>query len=152
MIRDQYSYWLTIKHANQKPTPEQTKALLEDLKQSSLTPPNGPMVFTTINNDTEIQGEVIYGTIEEDTELKTTIMQLSCTWPNYEFTFEEINEDDHSMGCMTTFIAGNVTYEGYKRTLEPNELDMATVKTIVDYLKDHDAPTVAKIIETKFLK
>lgn len=150
MIRDQYSYWLTASPSKDPTLQISLDVLLNDLNHSDLAIPNGPLVFDT--DGQTIKGEVNpdYGTVQEDSDLKDIVKAFSRAYPDYEFTFEEIDEDDHSEGCITKFVAGNKTYEGYKRTLEPDEYDKATINAITDYLNAHGWPDAAAAVHAKF--
>lgn len=149
MIRDQYSYWLTAKPLDGQPNLNDLLGLVDDLNVSGLAAPDGPMSFG-IQDNKEVFGEVEYGSVEEDGDLKPIVVEMSRKYPDYEFTFDELDEDDHSEGCTTRFVAGDVTYEGYRRTIDPGEYDAVTVSAIADYLERHGWPDAANTIRTKF--
>ncbi|MBD5585066.1 MAG: hypothetical protein HDQ88_08285 [Clostridia bacterium] len=149
MIRDQYSYWLTARPLNGQPTLNDLLGLVDDLNVSGLAAPDGPMSFG-IQDDKEVFGDVEYGSVEEDNDLKPIVIEMSKRHPDYEFTFDELDEDDHSEGRTTKLVAGVVTYEGYRRTLDPGEYDAVTVSAVTDYLEENGFADAANAIRTKF--
>ena len=149
MIRDQYSYWLTARPLDGQPNLNDMLGLVDDLNVSGLAAPDGPMSFG-IQDDKEVFSDVEYGSVEEDNDLKPIVIEMSRRYPDYEFTFDELDEDDHSEGRTTKIVAGVVTYEGYRRTIEPGEYDAVTKNAIADFLDGNGWSDAAIAVRARF--
>lgn len=152
MVRNYYSYWLSVKPADSNITPALAKSYLEDiLLKFQDTELANIMDFDLDGSELSAElSDETGGAIEEDTSLIDIVADVAATYIDAVFIFNENDEDDHSNARETKYAGGKLVYTNYARTIEPGCIDRDTVDKIVTYLKDNGWPDVADTVLAEF--
>ena len=133
--RPQYSYWLVARHKDPGDPSKGLDGLLAALKRTGMSMPDGPMSFRI--EDGEIRGEVDprEGSTERTAEIAEGVQVIAQAFPDYVFELQELNEEDHSEKAYSTFRDGKLESRKFARTLDPDEIDRATLDAVKDKLR-----------------
>lgn len=150
MVRDQWSYWLTITSS----TPlsrDEAEAIIDRVKAES----DGVLCFTSDLPEPayvlsfEVDPDV--GTVDQRDEFFDLVQKWSREDPDLGITLKGIDEDDHSNERFMRCVDGKVVVDNDARLVESDvPWDKSTVEAVVQALST-DYPDAADFVRIKFL-
>lgn len=150
MVRDQWSYWLTIT-ASTPLNRDEAMAVIDKVTAES----DGILRFTTELPQPahilsfEVNPDV--GTVEQRDDLFDLVQKWSKDDPSLGITLKGIDEDDHSNERFMRCVNGEVIVDNDARLVESDTpWDKSTVEAVIRALST-DYPDAADFVRAEFL-
>ena len=139
MVRDQFSYWLTV-------TGEDVSKAMEMLDEDGTL--TGELKSP---KEAEYQVSDKLGTIDEWSDVDDVMLRVSTACPKVVLSLFSVNEDRNSERC-SLYAGGSLVKESYSRVISAQEkYDSVTVNAIISRLREMGNASIANTIAAEFL-